>query len=291
MPIIKCPNNEAEIANCPWIARYGSVRDVPKVGIKECSMCNLVTHQQDLSDFVDYPAGSMHRWSIGYGESDLTGPLGDVARRVKSIKSLSNERPITTILDLGCGNGQMLEALKQDFEVYGIEPDDGARKIASAYGKIWNSTNSASVAGKKFDLITLFHVVEHFYNPQLEIERASRLLNPRGRIVIETPNSNDALLTHYKVKEFQSFTYWSHHPMLHSHRSLETLVKNLGLNVIENEGCQRYGLANHLYWMSHGQPGGHLIWKESVSEETSELYAQGLIQRRQCDTLWLVAGK
>ena len=141
------------------------------------------------------------------------------------------------------------------------------------------------------DVVSLFHVVEHFYDPTIELQRIHNLLRPGGLVVIETPNSDDALLSKYENSEFQNFTYWSHHPMLHSHKSLQALVERNNFTVLENLGIQRYDLNNHLYWLAKGLPSGHEVWSGSLSVEAIESYARSLKATKTCDTLWLVAQK
>ena len=140
-----------------------------------------------------------------------------------------------------------------------------------------------------FDFVTLFHVVEHFYDPDTELRNIRKVLKPNGLILIETPNSQDALLTKYASEKFRKFTYWSHHPMLHSHKSLEALVNRSGFTVLENLGCQRYGLANHLYWLREGKPGGHEVWSDFIDVETESEYEKDLVSLHLNDTLLLVA--
>ena len=287
---IQCPKNGNTALKCPWSPRDGSVRDMPTTGVMECASCKLVTHQEDLSNLVNYVDGSMGLWSKGYGES-LPKPGADLNRRVNDIKQLikSHALEIQSILDFGCGNGEMLRSLAPDFQVYGLDPDDKAREVASSGGMVvYKDIQEIIDEGKKFDLVTLFHVVEHFYEPDEELKSISKILNKGGILIIETPNSQDALLTWYKNSSFQNYTYWSHHPMLHSHDSLAELVERNDFKVLENEGIQRYGLENHLYWLSNGKPNGHEIWKNFLTESTLKDYEKDLVGKRICDTLWMV---
>ncbi len=133
--------------------------------------------------------------------------------------------------------------------------------------------------GFSVDVVTLFHVIEHLYDPSRELARIYELLNPGGLVVIETPNSCDALLTKYKNLNFKNFTYWSYHPMLHSHKSLNLLVTRNKFKILECGGVQRYDLSNHLYWLSNGKPGGHVIWNEMFSDDTIQSYNKDLIKK------------
>lgn len=102
----------------------------------------------------------------------------------------------------------MLKALVNNFEVIGVEPDTSARLTSESEGfLIYESLGNAVDDGVLVDLVTLFHVVEHFYNPTLEFEAIWSLLKPGGILVIETPNSNDALLENYGVYAFQNYSY------------------------------------------------------------------------------------
>ena len=235
----------------------------------------------------------MHDWVVGYGDA-LPGKPDDLARRVNALAILEQEYKFKSILDFGCGSGEMLEAFSHTYTVLGIEPDSGARELAKKKvqsGSIYESSASVKMQGTLVDVVTLFHVAEHFYNPSLELERIYELLKPGGLLIIETPNSCDALLTKYENLGFQNFTYWSHHPILHSHKSLSLLLARNGFKILECGGVQRYDLNNHLYWLSKGMPGGHEIWKGMFSEDTIQSYGRDLVNNRTNDTLWFVAQK
>lgn len=288
---IECPSKGGKAEKCDWRRLQGHVRDFPKVGVIQCQECQLVTHAEDLSGDVNYESGSMHNWAQGYGDS-LPGPESDVSRRVKALKKIAKSKEVKSILDFGCGGGGMLSALSGDFNVFGIEPDSGSGDAARKLGhKVFESADTALASNIQVDVVTLFHVIEHFYEATLELNRILKLLKPDGIVVIETPNSMDALLSKYESEDFSNFTYWSHHPMLHSAKSLLRLIERSGFEVIENSGVQRYNLNNHLYWLSKGHPGGHVVWKDFLSLETVDAYEKFLIQGGISDTLWIVARK
>jgi cyclopropane fatty-acyl-phospholipid synthase-like methyltransferase len=233
----------------------------------------------------------MHDWAAGYGGT-LNTPKEDISRRIAAINSLASQSQINSILDFGSGKGEMVFALSELFNVSGLEPEDNARKdCLKENAEIFASAEEIQGLNRKFDLVTLFHVVEHFYRPFLEFDRVSNLLNSGGYLIIETPNSQDALLTKYESKAFSEFTYWSHHPMLHSSNSLVKLLEKSGFEIVESTSVQRYGLSNHLYWLSMGQPGGHVIWDEAFSETTEASYREDLVNQGKSDTLWVVARK
>ncbi len=288
---IECPISGESSNQCMWAPITGSVRDFPEVGVVKCQKCELVTPAKDLRQNVNYRDGTMHDWAGGYGGL-LPGPASDSNRRIEAVKSIKNRFQIKTILDFGCGSGEMLDVFIKEFEAIGVEPDEGARYAAIQKGlSVYESSNAVVENNIQVDAITLFHVIEHLYEPTKELEIIHKILKPDGWLIIETPNSNDSLLTIFDSLNFSNFTFWSHHPMLHSQFSLESLVSKSGFSLFESIGVQRYDLNNHLYWITKGLPGGHKIWKDLLSEETLESYAKDIIQNKASDTLWLVARK
>lgn len=288
---VKCPMPHESNSICRWSKRAGHVRDFPSVGLIECSTCLLVVHERDLKERISYETGTMHLWASGYG-NNLESPYDDIPRRIEAISSLAKQFKIQKVLDFGSGKGEMLKALQSDFDVKGLEPEVHARQICVEAGfSVETSADVYIKLSETFDLVTLFHVVEHFYEPQNELSKIYKLLAPGGLLVLETPNSQDALLTIYNSDPFSKFTYWSHHPMLHSQASLTNLLSSSGLNVIKNVGIQRYGLANHLYWLARNLPGGHMHWNKLISNETEKAYEQDLARNMANDTIWVVAQK
>ena len=136
-----------------------------------------------------------------------------------------------------------------------------------------------------YDLITAFHVVEHIQDPRGIISNLGKLLKPKGRLIVEVPNADDALLTLYDCDAFQRFTYMSQHLFLFNASTLALLAKQAGLRDIAIQYYQRYSLANHLHWLSLGRPGGHQHWAFLDTPELSHTYAQSLSAIGRTDTL------
>ena len=115
-------------------------------------------------------------------------------------------------------------------------------------------------------------------------ELATRLKD-RGRLVIEVPSSEDALLTLYENDAFQRFTYWSQHLFLFNAETLRRLATQAGLRVVSIQQFQRYPLSNHLHWLSRNRPGGHQHWSFLDTPALTEAYAASLAAVGKCDTL------
>ena len=134
-------------------------------------------------------------------------------------------------------------------------------------------------------MITAFHVVEHLSDPIAILKTLATKLTRNGRMVVEVPSSEDALLTLYDSSAFQHFTYWSQHLFLFNAETLRRLAKQSGLRILAIQQYQRYPLSNHLHWLSQGKPGGHQKWAFLDSPELQTAYANSLASAAKCDTL------
>lgn len=122
-------------------------------------------------------------------------------RKIKLINSFkSGDRKL---LDIGCGTGDFLQIAKEnDWQVFGIEPNEKARVIAN------NKTNNAVFITEKlmqfqkhsFDVITLWHVLEHLPNLQDQIKILKDLLKEKGTLIIAVPNHES-----YDAKYYNNF--------------------------------------------------------------------------------------
>jgi SAM-dependent methyltransferase len=136
-----------------------------------------------------------------------------------------------------------------------------------------------------YDIITMFHVLEHIPDPRSLLGQLSTLLTKDGQLIVEVPSADDALLTLYHCAPFSHFTYWSCHLFLYTAKTLEMLFSqaNLGINYIRQ--IQRYPLSNHLYWLATGKPGGHEKWHFLDSPELRAVYEKQLAAIGKCDTI------
>jgi len=261
--------------------RKGVVRDVPDLEILECAGCGLVT----LSSLEHIQAGfyeksGMHGTAPVPIETWLNNTDWDDQRRFEMLSvALANKK----VLDFGCGAGGFLvKAQSLAAQVAGIELEQRVKTHWA--GRLAIHPDFAS-AGGGYDLITAFHVVEHLPDPRKTLQSLAQLIAKNGRMIIEVPSSEDALLTLFDCDAFQRFTYWSQHLFLFNAETLRQLANQAGLKVIAMQQYQRYPLSNHLHWLSQGNPGGHQKWSFLNSPTLAEAYANTLAVIGKCDTL------
>ena len=110
----------------------------------------------------------------------------------------SSSRSEKNILDVGAGTGDFLKVCKDDsWNVFGVEPDLGARNIASKKGIILLEDLS-KIKNKQFEIITLWHVLEHVENLEEYISTLKSLLTKDGKLIIAVPNYKSYDAKYYK---------------------------------------------------------------------------------------------
>jgi 2-polyprenyl-3-methyl-5-hydroxy-6-metoxy-1,4-benzoquinol methylase len=264
-----------------FTTRKGQVRDAPDLKILECTNCGLVMlSSQEHIQAGFYEDSGMHGAEPTPLDAWLKDTDWDDQRRFDMVKALL---PNKKLLDFGCGAGGFLNKAQQLAEsVAGIELELRVQKYWHNQIIIHPSMESA---GGGYDLITAFHVVEHLSDPIAMLKTLATKLSKNGRMIIEVPSSEDALLTLYDSPVFQHFTYWSQHLFLFNTETLRRIAKQAGLRIVSIQQYQRYPLSNHLHWLSQGKPGGHQKWAFLDSPELKTAYANALASLNKCDTL------
>lgn len=120
-------------------------------------------------------------------------------RKLKLINSFQTETK--QLLDIGCGTGDFLQtALRDNWNITGIEPNESAREIANSKtnNTVLETEELSKLELNSFDVITLWHVLEHL--PDLEMHTAllKSLLKPNGTLVIAVPNYKSYDAQYYK---------------------------------------------------------------------------------------------
>lgn len=173
------------------------------VSCKNCGFWQtyLVPEQSEISNYYE----SEQYISHSDKKESFFDKIYHLVRRYAIIQKtnlVKRHVPQGTILDFGCGTGYFLEHCKKNgFEVFGIEPNSTARNIAAKKDiPVYDNINF--IHGKKFDAISLWHVLEHLYNPKQYIETFYNLLNKKGILILALPNRNS-----YDAKKYKE--YWA----------------------------------------------------------------------------------
>ncbi|HAV42601.1 TPA: hypothetical protein DCX15_01090 [bacterium] len=210
----------------------------------ECKNCGLVflnpiPSEDDLKDY--YPKD----YCDEYGR--LTKILVEIMEKGRAKKIVKISRIEAKILDVGCGRGYLLRALNLlgARNLYGVEPDPDAAKLASRFGVIKVSTFlNAQLKDNSFDIVIFKHSLEHIPNIEKAIEKTKRILRHDGMVVVILPNSNS-----WERRIFGK--YWRgfdvpRHIYTFNPFNLDLLLRNNGFRIKE----MRYGFTPNDWIMS-----------------------------------------
>ena len=198
---------------CPWcgctdITPYIKLKDYFLSGenfdVVECSRCHLLftdprPHGEEASKYYKSENYLSH-------QENTKGFIPRVYEFVKSY-NLKNKANMASqdlsagkVLDIGCGVGDFLLSMQRlGWSVMGIEPSPEARHIADKRLGFEPLTpdDYELLPDHSFDLITLWHVLEHVDDLHNQVSQLQRLLKPGGRLLLALPN----------FKSFDAFYY------------------------------------------------------------------------------------
>ncbi|UCG72354.1 MAG: class I SAM-dependent methyltransferase [Chromatiales bacterium] len=170
------------------------------------------------------PLTPLYEWAMGKHDRDK---LALVERYVAL-------RPDTRVLDVGCGAGTFLEHLHNasGATVSGVDFKDLGHLPAFAHvdfhlGLFYDQP----FAPGSFDLITMWHFLEHDYDPGRTLRHARELLVADGRLIIEVPRLDS--VSYRLFKERWPGLQAPQHTVLYSRQSLLDMVAKAGLEVVD----------------------------------------------------------
>ncbi|MCP4974519.1 MAG: class I SAM-dependent methyltransferase [Maribacter sp.] len=176
---------------------------------------NYISHTDASKSFFDKIYQTVKKYSLW--------------KKVRLIENYATDGK--TLLDVGAGTGDFLLAAKnKDWDIEGIEPNQDAKIRAQEKG-IELLASLDLLSNNKYDIITLWHVLEHLSNLDEQIKKVVTLLNEKGTLIIAVPNFNSYDAKHYKE-------YWAaydvpRHLWHFSKEAIEKLFSYHGMRVIK----------------------------------------------------------
>ena len=152
-------------------------------------------------------------------------------RKLRLINKLAKKGKL---LDIGAGTGDFIQVAQQNgWNVTGIEPDDQARTIANTKTNnvVYNLEKLDQLETQVYDVITLWHVLEHLPNLEAHIELLKKLLKPNGTLIVAVPNFKSYDANYYK--EFWAAYDVPRHLWHFSKNAINSLFDKYDMGVIK----------------------------------------------------------
>ncbi|MEM1340813.1 MAG: class I SAM-dependent methyltransferase [Pseudomonadota bacterium] len=212
----------------------------------------------------------------------------DTARRAEDIVALMPEG--SRILDVGCGYGFIVERLSAlGFDVRGLEPSRSraalAREVVGVPLLDLAPLQSPPLELGRFDLVTLFQVLEHILDPVPFLAWLRDLISEEGSILIEVPNLDDRMVG--AVPSYRDFYWQRAHVGYWTASLLRRALEAAGWTVVDTRFVQRYSVLNAAHWALTGTPQlvapSHEVDAEFAWLDT--FYRGRLVEAGETDTL------
>lgn len=229
--------------------------------VEKCPLCGSTNREvifkrfgKDILQCLDCTLGYVHEFPVdtadvysgeeyaGIAQSDY---LDNVEYRKERFgreriglirQFLPSDRKNPRLLDSGCGTGWFLEvAAENGFNIAGQEfGRDLANYTSQKLGiQVWSCSLPEIPIDEKFDVITMFDVIEHVPDPFLVIRSIYERLSPGGIALFFTPNLDS--LGFWKLKDQSSLVMPAEHLYHFTRSSLETALTREGFNVVHYE--------------------------------------------------------
>ena len=229
-------------AHAPFIAAEDDLTGKPgRFSFVRCSRCALVYQNPRI------PAAAIADWYddeyIAHRKKSDFGPLTPLyrwamdrhdRRKLRLVERYVQLGPSATVLDLGCGAGTYLAMVRArtGAQAVGVDFKDLSHLPAMATVEFHCGTPRAQrFDNRRFDLITMWHFLEHDYEPRATLARAREWLAPRGLMVIEVPRLDSASFRLYGAR-------WPglqapQHTVLYTRATLTSMVTRAGLEIVD----------------------------------------------------------
>ena len=280
-----CQNNHIKLIR-------NRLRHDIKRNVLQCQNCGLVflePKKSDLSDFYAKDYRKLYTPVLGKeleSKELFTMYLPYQAKRLKELNDIL--RKDMSVLEIGCSSGHFLYAMRQAGyakECIGIEFNQKDAQFCNdrlgikVYQKPIEQTD---IPKNHFDLIVMYHTLEHIEDPIGFLKNVSAYLKDSGHLAIEVPNVRDALLSMYQIKEYADFWFREPHIYNFSPQTLSLVLEKAGFKG-EVRSIQEYNFLNHLNWLLTAKPQKNLNLgaaepKLILSENTPALIREDINQ-------------
>lgn len=226
--------------NYPTLDYNFSQETMKTYQIVKCKQCGLI--------YVNPRPKNIYK---EYEETEDIVYLNSQKQRIKTaeedLKKILKLKKRGDLLDIGCNIGLFMDVAKNFFNVEGVELSKWSYNIAKKKKhKLYNKPLNQIKFNKKYDVITLYGVIEHFENPYNELKKINDIMKDNGLLVVYTGNV-DGILP--KILKKKWLWYQGMHFFFFSKKTLKKLIEKCGFEIIK---IQHHTTYMHLFSLGIG---------------------------------------
>jgi len=239
----------------------GYMSDGAKVGhplIKEeCTVCGTVRTKANINwnEFYENtysPSRNIDTVVLDKNEREITRSEF-VHQWMVSLLNEAEGTDISSVLEIGCGQGYLLEKLEIRNK-FGVEASKQASEIAGKVANVRNIMFEKIDDLERYDLVVSYCVIEHLEEPEALLKKSFNILNDEGIMLIALPVQD----------RFNYDLLFIDHLYHFSHRNFEKLLKSNGFDILNYE----------LGRDSYSNIGMYICRKNGASFEDSFLFEE-----------------
>jgi 2-polyprenyl-3-methyl-5-hydroxy-6-metoxy-1,4-benzoquinol methylase len=230
-----CPVCGASSAGFTFVERWSAeLREgVFEYTISQCGECR--------SELVEPRRAASPEWYAGGKE--FYGWRWEFDRFLDDIRGLKVRK--LRLLEIGCGEGSVLEKLRDDFDCWGIDFNVEALGVAKLKAlKVFETLDLLKLQNPeiRFDVVAFFHVIEHLEQPLDFLRQIADVMNPDGHIFCSIPNPNRYTLKYQR----EDWDYPPHHLTRFTKAGLGRLLERASFRV--TKGLEEPLVGEALKW-------------------------------------------
>jgi len=240
MKYVKCNLCREDDTKFMFQARDRNIKEKKLFNLVKCKRCGLVylnprPDKEEIKKY--YPPWyhyRVHTKVVNFEKTKIwETPWREVMQ--KKVEPILRYKKEGSILDVGCGDGSLLKYMKElSWQTYGVELNQAASQHARdvlGLNVFSGRLEEADYPKDFFDIISLFHVLEHLPDPSGTLKKVRPLLRKNGFLLIEVPNfgSFEALVFRSKWAAIAAPLHTYHF----TPRTLSIMLKNCGFIPVE----------------------------------------------------------
>ena len=272
------------------IGKFGSLSRKAYLAAK-CLSCSVISLPKIVEDHKAFYESTDYRKEVeGSAEVQDYFSLHDGEQSKHFTVTGTSIYRNKIVADIGCGAGAFLDYVQSVSKTaIAIEPAILYRTSLTQRGYVtypYACDALVDFAGK-VDVAVSFSVVEHVEDPMVFLNDIRQLLCQKGKLILSTPNTDDALLE-MLPDVYAPFFYRKAHLWYFNAESLRNLLGAAGFKEINIVPFHRFGLGNFLTWIRDRVPKGDARFA-FITETVDSVWRRELERTGRSDYLYAVA--